>query len=441
MGGDRIFPGPGPIPRGGAGADGLVAELRGNRPVAILGYGVSGRALVRFCQRRQIPFQVYDQFHRGEGILNDFFPDRHRLALHSPGFLHSPWLRLAEEAGCRCLGELDFASLFLPNRTIAVTGTNGKTSTVSMLVHILQKLGQPCSALGNIGLPLIDAVDSVPPDAWNVCEVSSYQSHVLHYFAPDFLLWTNFGENHMDLHRAMGEYFLAKWNLLSRCREWAMVGDGVPQWAKRMGLKIPHFCGILQKIPRDIPARGALETEHQRCNFALVRELLQRLGFSRAAIGAAVGDFPLPAHRLRRIASVGEWAIWNDSKATNSHAVWSALRHVRGNGMPCLWISCGSSKGENLENFRKIAAASSGIIGFGAMGKVICDLFSEKAIAYLTDREELFPFLREKMGRDRTRGSILFSPGFASFDLFENFKKRGEWFERGVAAEILQKFS
>ncbi|MDR3117470.1 MAG: hypothetical protein LBT98_02780 [Puniceicoccales bacterium] len=416
------------------------SDLAAGRPIAILGLGLTGCAVAKFFQGHGIAFTAYDQNPMAGGgdiaLESTFAPDGSEVVVHSPGLLHSPWLNRARELGCLCLGELDLAQLFLSNPTIAVTGTAGKTSTVTMLSAVLGHAGQRHSLTGNLGRALTSAIGELgaDPGRWNLCEVSSFQANGLQYFSPDHVLWTNFGENHGDVHPTPEDYFLSKWRLLELCRGAAFVGEGIPDQARRFGRVLPHPVRV---CPRWEGARhcDALALAHQRENFSLVRALALAIGLDGPAIGAALEEFCPPPYRLFRPTVVGNLELWNDSKATSSLAVRRALEHVARPGSQLLWISCGSPKGESWENFLPIVRAVDRVLCFGGVGERIAELAGPQKATLLADGEELFPLLRSLARGPGSCGPAvaLFSPGFASFDSFAGYAERGRWFDGGVA--------
>lgn len=384
-----------------------------------------------------MPYCAYDSDPRLAplGVRSHFSPSGDELVLHSPGMINCDWLRAARDCGCTCLGELDYAQRFYRNRTVALTGTNGKTSTAHMLVHVLRRLGQPCLPTGNLGVPLIGAVEQLAaaPDTWNVCEVSSFQANDLCHFSPDILLWTNFSDNHRDIHGSLAAYWFAKWNLLKRCRGIAFVGEGLLPWTKKFNCPLPANVRVVAaELADDVPRRGALAPAHQRANYAIVRELLSAEGFSVREADRAMADFRTPPHRLAICRTIGAVDIWNDSKATTAAAAAAALAHVAEDGRPCLWIACGRSKGEDLENFRPLLARAAEVLAFGEIAAPLAEKFGKK-VQILGEKEQLFPsigdFIRRRRGRP---AAVLFSPGCASFDAFSDYGDRGNWFVAGM---------
>ncbi|HVT74392.1 MAG TPA: Mur ligase family protein, partial [Lacunisphaera sp.] len=180
------------------------------RPVAVFGAGVSGLGVRELLARIGGVGEVYDE--HAAAASSRFTPEhaaRHGLVVYSPGFApRHPWLAIARAAGCRCLGELDFASLFWPGELLAITGTNGKTTLTEFLAHALALAGRPAHVAGNVGYPLSRfVVEQAGRAGIAVCEVSSFQAETLEFLRPSAVLWTNFAEDHLERHAGMDDYF------------------------------------------------------------------------------------------------------------------------------------------------------------------------------------------------------------------------------------------
>ncbi|MDR2030415.1 MAG: UDP-N-acetylmuramoyl-L-alanine--D-glutamate ligase [Puniceicoccales bacterium] len=420
------------------GQNSYFSALAAGRRIAVLGMGVTGLAVARFFSKNGIAFTAHDCNPLAGGgefaIASTFFPNGSELVIYSPGLLHSPWLNLAKKMGCHCLGELDLAQLFHANPTIAVTGTNGKTSTVTMLAALLFHAGRRFRATGNLGHAAIDAVPTFAADAnlWNLCEVSSFQAHGLRHMAPRHVLWTNFAENHRDLHPSLEDYFFAKWNLLERCQETAFVGEDVADWAKFFGQSLPANAIICPAWEGKCD-HPFLQMAHQRENFSLVLALGQHLGWDIGWIlDAMMANLQPPPYRLFRPILLNNWELWNDSKATNAAAVLRALDQVQRPGIRTVWITGGSSKGESWKNFLPIIRRVDHVLCFGGVGEWIAALAGPGKAELLPTASALFPRLRQ-LASNGGGGTALFSPGFASFDLFLGYAERGRWFDGGVA--------
>src|SRR5436190_828598 len=181
------------------------------QPVAIFGGGVSGGGVCALLAEIGVHGRIYD-VNAGRGFeFTAAAARQHALVVFSPGFApEHPWLQRARAAGVRCLGELDFASLFWRGKIIAITGTNGKTTLTEFLTHALGLAGCEAHAAGNIGHPLARLAAEKrggTKDSIAVCEVSSFQAETLEYFRANATLWTNFAEDHLERHRGLESYF------------------------------------------------------------------------------------------------------------------------------------------------------------------------------------------------------------------------------------------
>ena len=180
------------------------------RPAAILGAGVSGRAVAEALGLAGFASVIYDE----KGANEVFGPEeaaRHDLMVYSPGFAQPhPWMLAARRAGLLCLAELDFGALLWSGASIAITGTNGKTTLTDFLSFAHKRAGLNAIACGNVGLPLTSLANTSSNAAFlAVVEVSSFQAEDLRHFAPEIVLWTNFDEDHLDRHGDLESYFRA----------------------------------------------------------------------------------------------------------------------------------------------------------------------------------------------------------------------------------------
>jgi len=411
-------------------------EDRLARPAAVFGGAVSGQGTVELLERLGVESVIYDR--KGGGAEPVFGSDdarRHGLAIFSPGFQpEHPWIRTATDAGCLCLGELDFASLFWEGTIVAVTGTNGKTTLTEFLAHALNKTGRRAVAAGNIGYPFSRLVQQeFASDAVAVCEVSSFQAESLRHLSPAATLWTNLAEDHLERHGSMAAYFDAKARLLAQtlpAMTW--VGSSVIDWAARNGRSVE---GVNVVDTSSLPADGRLEgspfaMHPQRENFALAHAYWHGAGLDEDVLYAAAGGFRLGRHRLAHVTTIGGVMFWNDSKATNFHAVAGALASF---DRPVLWIGGGRSKGGDVAGFvRDIASRVSRAY---LIGETSDELARGASAAGLTAVR--CAGLRDAITRAwhdaRPGDPILLSPGFASFDQFKSYEDRGDQFEAIVA--------
>ncbi len=406
-----------------------------DRPVAILGAGLSGQALVELCAALGASCVVYDAA-GADGARRLFTAadaETHRLVLFSPGFAPAhPWLSLARTCGALCLGELDFASLFWRGSIIAITGTNGKTTTTEFLVHALITAGRDATAAGNIGHPLSRLVlerSGGGPDSVAVCEVSSFQAETFRHFRADSVLWTNFAEDHLERHRDLDDYFQAKWRLLERCIGGHVhVGSSVARHAARLGQSLPAEALVpTEDEPGDILLQGTAFADYpQRENFLIIAAWWRASGLRESLLYTAARSFFPGPHRLQAVGVFGGVACWDDSKATNFHAAEAALARFR---EPVLLIAGGKSKGGELDAF--VARIGSRVRHAALVGETRHDLAaacSRHGVARSV-HERLDEAVETLFSISRPGDDLVLSPGFSSLDQYSSYAARGDHFQ------------
>ncbi|HEY1849152.1 MAG TPA: UDP-N-acetylmuramoyl-L-alanine--D-glutamate ligase [Opitutaceae bacterium] len=404
------------------------------RPVAVMGGAVSGKGAVALISSLGSESVVYD---RSALEFTASSARGHDLVVFSPGFsLHHPWLEAARKAGCICMAEMDFASLFWRGRVVAVTGTNGKTTLTEFLSHALRSAGRRAVAAGNIGTPFTQVVANEKggsPETTAVCEVSSFQAEQLGHFWADSLLWTNFAEDHLERHGDMKAYFAAKWELVVRVPAGKIfAGTSVASHAALFGRQLPARAAVATEGQPQVPGLEgtAFASYPQRENFLLAAAWWESEGLERSALTAAARSFRLGRHRISRTALVDGTTFWNDSKGTNFHAVEAALS---GFAAPVVLIAGGRSKGGDLAGFvGRIAPKVTHAVLIGETAAALGGAFDALGIPH-TVCSGMEEAVRAAAAAAGGRGDVLMSPGFSSFDMFRNYEDRGEAFEKAVA--------
>lgn len=405
------------------------------KKIAILGAGISGQAAARLGVSLGHEVSIFDQDGCGD---SDVFTvsqlEGFDLVVVSPGFgLEHPWRQIAVKSNKACFGELGFAARHWKGKIIAVTGTNGKSTLTNFLTHSLLAAGHQAVATGNIGYPLSDAVlsEKNTPDAYAICEVSSFQAEMPFGLELDGLIWTNFAEDHLDRYESMSEYFYAKAHLFD-----CLLPDAVcvlsPQVNYWMNLMNTDFnaCSVayedpllLEQLKPNSPFKEFPQTE----NIYLAAELWWLLDLPHEVLINTANNFKLSAHRLKREVIWNGVNFWNDSKATNFHATLAAIHAVPS---PIHWIGGGRVKGGDVEAFAKemsshIAAA----YVYGEVGRRLAAEFEKwhrKVTIY--ERFEDAVLAASKGAVDDISANVLLSPGFSSFDQFSSYEERGKCF-------------
>jgi UDP-N-acetylmuramoylalanine--D-glutamate ligase len=337
----------------------------------------------------------------------------------SPGVPNeAPVIVAARESGLPVLGELELAWRLLPNRFVAVTGTNGKTTTTELLGAIWREAGLPVAVAGNVGTPLASLVGEVGPDATIVCEVSSFQAEDSEALAPDTALLLNLEEDHLDRHGTFEAYREAKLRLFRNQTpdQVAVVPPGVevPGSGRRVEF------GDLPLPPGEIRLRG----EHNLENARGAAAAAIATGVPAEAVAAALRSFAGVPHRLEEVGTVNGVLYVNDSKATN---VSSAVRGIGAFEGGVHAILGGSLKGGGFEGLRDALAAHA--VAAYLIGEAADRLEADLAGTVPLRRSgDLATAVREAGAAAAPHEVVLLSPACASFDQFRDYEERGETF-------------
>ena len=393
----------------------------------------------------------------GEDLL-----DRARAVVKSPGVpRRSPAVAAALGRGTPILGELELAWRLLPNRFVAVTGTNGKTTVSELLGHIWRRAGLPVAVAGNVGTPLATLVGESDPAATVICECSSFQLEDAEAFAPEAGLLLNVTPDHLDRHLDFDDYRRAKLRLFAhqrpddvcvynasdpalagvalggRGRRVAFCGPGAPAAADGCRAAVGEAAIELGGEPLIALDRLALPGPHNAENAAATAAVADVIGIDRDRIAAALADFPGVPHRLERVAERDGVAYVNDSKATNVAAAAAALRSFERGTVRA--ILGGSVKGDGFAGLAApVAERCAACYLIGAAAEAIDrDLRPawERGVARRRC-DGLAAAVAAAAADSRAGDVVLLAPACASFDAYRDYEQRGEHF-RALVAELL----
>jgi UDP-N-acetylmuramoylalanine--D-glutamate ligase len=359
-----------------------------------------------------------------------------------------PELVEARRRGVRVIGEVELAAPFLKGETIGITGSNGKTTTTSLVGHILGEAGVPVQVGGNIGKPVTAMVESSRADGWNVLELSSFQLETIAEFRAHIGLALNVTGNHLDRHHTLEKYAAAKGRLFEtqRSGDFAVLNAEDPvcvgyadgtlataQWfsSRREVSPGASLCGenvvldgrVLMETG-EIPLRGRHNVE----NVLAAAIAAARAGVKPEAIAAAVRTFQAVEHRLEFVRTVSGIDFYNDSKATSVDAALKALDAFSGG----LWVILGGKdKGSDYSPLRAPleAMARAALLIGAAAGKISSQL---QGAAPLVDSKTLDAAIAYAYASSQPGDTILLAPACASFDQFKSFEHRGEVFKQIV---------
>jgi UDP-N-acetylmuramoylalanine--D-glutamate ligase len=345
--------------------------------------------------------------------------ERAAVVVKSPGVPNeAPVIAAARERGLPVLGELELAWRLLPNRFVAVTGTNGKTTTTELLGAIWREALLPVALAGNVGTPLSALVGEVDPAATIVCEVSSFQAEDSEALAPDTALLLNLAEDHLDRHGTFEAYREAKLRLFANQtpEQVAVVPPGV---------EVPGEGRRVEFGPLPLPvAEVRLRGEHNLENARGAAAAAIASGVPEDAVAAALRTFAGVPHRLEEIGSVNGVLYVNDSKATN---VSSARRGIEAFDGGVHAILGGSLKGGGFTGLHDALAGRA--VAAYLIGEAADRLEEDLAGTVPLHRAgDLATAVREASAAAEPGDVVLLSPACASFDQFRDYEERGEAF-------------
>lgn len=405
-------------------------------PVAVLGGGVSGLGAKALVESMHGQAKIFDE-NASEPFASEFTLEdarSSRLVVVSPGFAPDhPWIKTAQSAGCRVCSEFDLGASLWKGPIVAVTGTNGKTTLTSFLDHAFRHSGIESFAVGNIGRSMCEILSGdCNSEAIAVCEVSSFQAELSSRLQADYVLWTNFAEDHLDRHGSMDAYFKSKYNLISNMRGDSVVVDRtVSNYGKRLGLPMPE-AEVLEAANLEDRQRvkgSVFETDPEIESYLMARSLWLSLGLSESSLEEAARFFRKDPHRMELIGAKLGIRFWDDSKATNFHATLSGLKRF---DQRVIWIGGGKDKGGAIRSFAKhlLPHLKQAILIGETRYSVKRELESLGFVAREVGSIEEAVNLVLELGR--SGDDALLSPGFASFDMFESYAKRGEAFRAAI---------
>jgi UDP-N-acetylmuramoylalanine--D-glutamate ligase len=446
-------------------------DLKGKK-VLVVGLGKSGLAAALFLRRRGALVTVSDT--RSAEALSKEIPTlleegvmveagghglltfrRQDLIVVSPGVpLDTPELVQVKSFGLPVIGELELAARFLKGRTIAVTGSNGKTTTTTLLGEILAAGGLPTLVGGNIGLPVVALIDQSTDESWSVIEVSSFQLETTDEFHPTIAVILNITPDHLDRHGSFENYCAAKERVFARqtAGDWLVLNaDNAPcvAAASRAAAKVYWFSAehpvpqgawledgfVVYRSAADapiekimplsgIPLKGAHNFEN-----VLAAVVAARLTAVPAeAIRGAVENFKAVEHRLEYVATRNGVKFYNDSKATNVDATAKAVAAFP-SGIHL--ILGGKDKGSPYTVLAPLLRER--VRAVYTIGAAAAKIESQlRGVVPIHSSKTLVAAVAAAASAAHSGDVVLLAPACSSYDQFENYEQRGHAFKQLV---------
>ncbi len=443
-------------------------ELRGKR-VLVVGLARTGVATALFCAKRGAEVTVTDSRSAAEiGESVNALRDagvrlelgghqeatflKQDLIVPSPGVpADAPALRAAKECGVTVWSEIELADRFLDGLLIGITGSNGKTTTTSLIAHILRQAGAPTILAGNIGTPLISCVEETNDRTVTVLELSSFQLELIETFRPNISVFLNLTPDHLDRHKTLEAYTAAKARIFENqmASDYAALNADDPATTQLAPAKPQvYWFSRKQRVAQgvfvrdneivfrregeeervmkvqDIPLPGA----HNLENVLAAVAAACLAGVKPEAVAQSVRSFAGVEHRIEFVAEISGVRYYNDSKATNVDATQKALEAFPGR---ILVILGGKDKGSDytvLQKTLRERAILALLIGAGA-DKIEGQIAGSVAIEQAGTLERAVEISSHAA---RPGDIVLLAPACASFDQFQNYEHRGRVFKELV---------
>lgn len=431
--------------------------------VAIFGMGKSGKAAVELAKlhKQDIyavnrgPVETWYHAEKLEGILeksscyseDDFSEHFHKMdeIVISPGISTThPALKRAVESGVKIISEIEYAYRYCKDiPVIAITGTNGKTTTTTMITEALRAAGKKVFCGGNIGVPYCELALTPKEVDYAIIEVSSFQLETIQDFHPKIGLILNIFPNHSERYDDVHDYAKAKFNMLKNMGkdDQLILGLENPYLDEiKDHVSLKHFfkkgtlpVAFLGKFSfKEAKVRG----EHNEANFYAAYEVLRLLNIPNLdqVFQDFINTFAGVAHRLEFVMKSGELKVYNDAKSTNALATTTAIKAFKESTEPFYLILGGKLRNEADKLLPDLLPFKNQITKIYTIGDVTERLYEELKNDFGVEKaQDLKTVFKSVKGLS---GNLVFSPAFPSFDQFKNYVDRGEKFKEW-ARELL----
>ena len=381
--------------------------------------------------------------------------DQIELVVVSPGVpANIIPIRYAERAGAEVIGEVELAARYLKGRIVAITGSNGKTTTTSLIGELLSDAGLPGVQVGgNIGKALISMIDDSREDGWTVVELSSFQLETIKSFRPAIAIVLNVTPNHMDRYETFNDYAAAKHRIFMNQTEDDVAvlnadDETVSSWASGLRARLMWFSVRKELGDRGVWLRGdelvygdqvllrvddlKLRGLHNVEKFAPAFAAGIAAGASVASMAATAKQFNPVEHRLEFVADIEGVRFYNDSKATSVDATLKALEAFAKDAGKIVLILGGRGKKapyEPLASLVKSKVRKLVLIGEDAQ-TIANELGALGSFEFASDMKDA---VARSFSAAEKGDVVLLAPACASFDMFESFEHRGKVFKSAVA--------
>ncbi|KNZ70473.1 UDP-N-acetylmuramoylalanine--D-glutamate ligase [Thermincola ferriacetica] len=442
-----------------------------NKRVLVVGIGKSGLAVAGFLAGKGASVTITDKKARQDlgqavnslpkkvtvaaGAYPEVTPDSFDMVVTSPGVpLTEQPLRQALERKVPLLSELELAYRFARSPVVAITGTNGKTTTTTLTGEIFKAAGRRVLVGGNIGLPLVAEVEKYAREDIIVAEVSSFQLECIHRFKPKVSIILNFTPDHLDRHGTFENYILAKARIFENQgpEDFAVLNFDDPKvaaWAEQVKAQVIFFSrrhklekGVYVRQDRIIIDLGQgskdvcsvkdifIRGNHNLENALAATAAAAALGVEPEVIAEVLRTFRGVPHRMEHVAEIDGVVYINDSKGTNPDAAMKALDSY---DQPLVLIAGGRNKGSDFTAFAaKVREKVRALVVLGECADEIIESMNKVGFSNIYRAHTLEEAVRKAAEVANPGEIVLLSPACASWDMFKDFEQRGEKFKEVV---------
>ncbi len=441
-----------------------------NNKLVILGGGESGMGAAVLAKKqgydvflsdagfiqpsvKKVLKEIEVPFEEGGHTLPDILQARE--VIKSPGIPNTaPVVEDVTQMGIPVISDIEFAARYTPAKKICITGSNGKTTTASLIYYLLKNAGLHVGLAGNVGQSFAYQVATKDYDIY-VLELSSFQLEGMYDFKADLAILLNITSDHLDRYGDdLMEYAKAKFRITQNldqddcfifCRDDEITMEQLD--------KIVLKAKMLPISQKEVVTQGAYALDgkmHVTYGKEELEMFLDRLSLQgrhnvynslAAALSAKIMDLSNPQireslssfkgvpHRMEQTAKVRGALYINDSKATNVNAVWYALESMN---TPVVWIAGGQDKGNDYSSlFEPVREKVKALVCLGTDNKKLLESFQDK-VPVITEAHSMEEAVAQAYDLARPGDTVLLSPACASFDLFKNFEDRGNQFKEAV---------
>ena len=417
--------------------------------VLLYGYGKSGKAVEQIVQQKLIAYKIYDDHLQVSGGC--YLSQLHKknilqfdTIILSPGVsIYTPIIQYAIKKSIKVMSELEFASMYIKTPMIAVTGTNGKTTTVHLICDMLNHAGLKAEVAGNVGVPLSQFVGKELD--YLVVEVSSFQLEAIDKFSPKIAVLLNIDSDHLDRHKTWTNYQKAKLSIFkNNSKETFAVVNGADKNIVCRHLYNVHkfdkeyagsYCyvdngNIYYQKEFLLPVRDTQFLISNIDNALAMICVGKILHIDKDSMIHTLRNYqPLP-HRLQKVAIIDQVTYYDDSKATNIHAVKNALSNF---DHSVILLLGGQDKKLNFKEFLKtLPTCVYYIVCFGGCGQKIAKnvkKYTKIPYKYYPTLQEATKYVKSKANKGDI---VLLSPACSSFDEFSSYAERGDMWQQYV---------